>query len=89
VKDAGDVANTMVNSKAFNKIYTRKMINLDFQTDSVKKMKQFFEKAGVNDLVMIFYAGHGFLDTDLSYYFPTYYTDFSDPKIFLVPSFFS
>ena len=81
VKDAGDVANTMVNSKAFNKIYTRKMINLDFQTDSVKKMKKFFEKAGVNDLVMIFYAGHGFLDTDLSYYFPTYYTDFSDPKI--------
>ena len=30
---------------------------------------------------MVFYAGHGYLDNDMSYYFPTYYTDFTDPKI--------
>lgn len=81
VKDAGDVAATMINSSAFSKIHIRKMINTNFQTDSVRKMKDFFAEAGINDLVMIFYAGHGYLDTDLSYYFPTYYTDFDDPKV--------
>lgn len=81
VKDAGDIANTMVNSKAFNKVVTKKLFNQAFLSDSVKNLKQFFSKAGVNDVVMVFYAGHGYLDTDLSYYFPTYYTDFTDPKI--------
>jgi uncharacterized caspase-like protein len=57
------------------------MINQGFSSDSVKSLKDYFSKAGINDLVMIFYAGHGYLDTDFSYYFPTYYTDFSDPKI--------
>lgn len=80
-KDANDIANTMLNSKAFNKIEIKKLFNRSFTTDSVKALKHFFEKAGINDVVMFFYAGHGYLDEDLSYYFPTYYTDFTDPKI--------
>jgi hypothetical protein len=81
VKDASDVAATMANSKSFKSIHIKKMINQNFSSDSVKALKDYFGKAGINDLVMIFYAGHGYLDTDFSYYFPTYYTDFSDPKI--------
>jgi hypothetical protein len=81
VKDASDVAATMVNSKSFKNIHIKKMINQSFSSDSVKVLKDYFGKAGINDLVMVFYAGHGYLDTDFSYYFPTYYTDFSDPKI--------
>jgi hypothetical protein len=81
LKDASDVANTMANSKSFRNVYTRKLVNQNFVSDTVKNLKSFFARAGVNDLVMVFYAGHGYLDSDLSYYFPTYYTDFSDPKI--------
>jgi hypothetical protein len=81
VKDAGDLAQTMSNSKSFGKIKIKKLYNQSFSPDSVKQLKQFFASAGVNDVVMVFFAGHGYLDTDLSYYFPTYYTDFTDPKI--------
>jgi len=81
LKDASDVANTMSNSKSFQNIYVKKLYNQSFAEDTVKNLKSFFSKAGINDLVMVFYAGHGYLDSDLSYYFPTYYTDFSDPKI--------
>lgn len=81
VKDASDMAGTMANSKSFNKIEIKKMFNQSFSPDSVKTLINFFSKAGVNDVVMVFFAGHGYLDDDLSYYFPTYYTDFSDPKI--------
>ncbi len=81
VKDASDMANTMANSKSFNKIEIKKLFNQSFTPDSVKALSNFFSKASVNDVVMVFFAGHGYLDDDLSYYFPTYYTDFSDPKI--------
>ncbi len=57
------------------------MFNQSFSQDSVNALNSYFAKAGVNDVVMVFFAGHGYLDEDLSYYFPTYYTDFSDPKI--------
>jgi hypothetical protein len=85
VKDASDIAKSMVNSKAFNKVQLKKIFNQSFTQDSVKKLNSFFSGATINDVVMIFFAGHGYLDTDLSYYFPTYYTDFSDPKINAVP----
>lgn len=81
VKDASDMANMMSNSKSFGKIEIKKLFNQSFTTDSVKQLKTFFDKANINDVVMVFFAGHGYLDEDLSYYFPTYYTDFSDPKI--------
>ncbi|MGZ3930108.1 MAG: caspase family protein, partial [Bacteroidia bacterium] len=81
VKDAGDVANTMANSGAFGQIEIKKLFNQSFSSDSVQALNAFFSKATINDVVMVFFAGHGYLDDDLSYYFPTYYTDFSDPKI--------
>ncbi|MBP7809413.1 MAG: caspase family protein [Bacteroidia bacterium] len=81
VKDASDVSKTMVNSKSFGKIEVKKLFNKSFTTDSVKLLKDFFAKATINDVVMVFFAGHGYLDDDLSYYFPTHYTDFTDPKI--------
>lgn len=81
VKDASDMAKAMANSKSFDKIEIKKMFNQSFTIDSLVGLNSFFSKAGVNDVVMVFFAGHGYLDDDLSYYFPTYYTDFSDPKI--------
>jgi hypothetical protein len=81
LKDAGDVAATMSNSKSFEKTHIKKLFNQSFTPDSVKQLKKFFDKAGINDVVMIFFAGHGYLDEDFSYYFPTYFTNFDDPKI--------
>lgn len=81
VKDAGDLAQTMAGSKSFRQVKLRKLYNQAFTSDSVRLLKKFFAGAGVNDVVMVFFAGHGYLDADFSYYFPTYYTDFSDPKV--------
>lgn len=80
-KDAKDVATTMMQSGAFAKIHVKQIYNKTFTTDSIRQLKLYLSKAGVNDLVMLFFAGHGYLDQDLSYYFPTYYTDFNDPKV--------
>ncbi len=85
VKDASDMANTMSNSKSFNKIIVKKMFDQSFSPDSVSQLQSFFSQSGINDVAMVFFAGHGYLDEDFSYYFPTYYTDFTDPKINSVP----
>ncbi|MBK7309498.1 MAG: caspase family protein [Sphingobacteriaceae bacterium] len=81
VKDATDMANTMANSKSFGKTEIKKVFNQSFTVDSMANLNSFFSKATINDVVMVFFAGHGYLDDDLTYYFPTYYTDFTDPKI--------
>ncbi len=81
VKDATDMANTMANSKSFGKTEIKKIFNQSFTVDSMANLNSFFSKATINDVVMVFFAGHGYLDDDLTYYFPTYYTDFTDPKI--------
>lgn len=81
VKDADDIAKNFSNSKSFEKVYLKKLFNKSFTTDSVLQLKQYFSKATTNDVVMVFFAGHGYLDTDFNYYFPTYYTNFTDPKI--------
>ncbi len=84
-KDANDMAETLINSGSFEKVNIKKMFNLSFSPDSIKELKKYFSQAGTNDVAMIFFAGHGYLDEDLNYYFPTYYTDFSDPKTLAVP----
>ncbi len=85
VKDANDIAKNFSNSKSFEKVYLKKLFNKSFTTDSILQLKQYFSKASTNDVVMVFFAGHGYLDTDFNYYFPTYYTNFNDPKINAVP----
>jgi len=85
LKDAGDIAKTMINSGSFEKIELKKLYNHSFNSDSVAALQKYFSQAGINDVAMVFFAGHGYLDDDLSYYFPTYYTDFNDPKTNAVP----
>jgi len=85
VKDANDIAKNFSNSKSFEKVYLKKLFNKSFTTDSILQLKQYLSKASTNDVVMVFFAGHGYLDTDFNYYFPTYYTNFNDPKINSVP----
>lgn len=85
IKDANDIANSFSNSKSFENIYLKKLFNKSFNIDSIKQLRSYFSKANINDVVMVFFAGHGYLDTDFNYYFPTYYTNFNDPKINSVP----
>ena len=60
----------MANSKSFNSIQIKKLFNQSFTVDSINNLHNFFSKARINDVVMVFFAGHGYLDTDMSYYFP-------------------
>lgn len=79
-KDATDVINTLKSSSAYEQVYEKLLIN-DQATDvNILEMKEFVSRAGVDDVVLIFIAGHGVLDNDYNYYFATHNMDFANPS---------
>jgi uncharacterized caspase-like protein len=53
----------------------------DVVKSKILEQRSFLEQAGTDDLVMVFIAGHGVLDSDFDYYFATNNMDFNNPQI--------
>lgn len=79
-KDAEDVINNFEKSNTYNEIHTQLLVNEKVTKEKILELRAFFEQAGPNDVVMLFVAGHGLLDEELSYYFATYDIDFNAPE---------
>ena len=79
-KDAQDISTIFKKSKAYNNVFTKTLLNQNVTKKNVLALKSFFAKAGINDEVMIFVAGHGVLDANLDYYLATYDIDFQTPS---------
>ena len=48
--------------------------------ENILKARDFLKASRVDDLVVLFFAGHGLLDSKLDYYFATADIDFSNPQ---------
>jgi len=72
-KDAEDVANLFKTSKSkvFRKVHAIEVLNNDATQSNVLKLKSQLEKTNVDDVVILFFAGHGVLDSDMNYYLAT------------------
>jgi len=79
-KDILEVASVFVKTKACKKAETLLFLDENVVLDSLKKIKDFIGKAGVDDMVIIYYAGHGALNQDLDYFLATYNNDFYKPE---------
>ncbi len=81
-KDAQDVATLFSTRKGdYNKINTTILVNRDVTRENILKLRQGLMKTNVDDLVLVFYAGHGLLDENLDYYLATYDIDFARPSV--------
>lgn len=81
-KDANDLAAMLgTNPGFYGNIHQKSLTNDQASSEQVKALKSFLANAKVDDVVVIFVAGHGLLDADLNYYFGTYDTDFDNPSI--------
>ncbi|MFY0651923.1 MAG: caspase family protein [Cyclobacteriaceae bacterium] len=78
-KDANDIINTLKGSSAYGNVNVKLITNEQATSDNIKSIRSFVESAKVDDVVMIFIAGHGVLDNDYNYYFATHNIDFSNP----------
>jgi hypothetical protein len=79
-KDAEDMSNIMSNSEAFKEIHTLLIRDEEVTLERIKTLTEFVGDAGVNDVVIIFIAGHGILNHELDYYLSTYDIDFMNPE---------
>jgi len=72
-KDAQDII-TLFNkgkNKVFGKIHNITVLNKDATASNVLKLKTQLETTKVDDVVILFFAGHGVLDSELNYYLAT------------------
>lgn len=78
-KDAKDILSTFENSEIFDNVYTKLLVNQDATDVNIKNLRPFLEQASVDDVVIIFIAGHGLLDKEYNYYFATHNMNFANP----------
>lgn len=80
-KDATDFAAMMQGAPArrFGAVHPLVLTDSGFSAGSLDSIRRFLSGARRDDVVIIFYAGHGVLDAGLDYYLATHGMDFANP----------
>ncbi|KPK83542.1 MAG: hypothetical protein AMS27_12540 [Bacteroides sp. SM23_62_1] len=79
-KDATDLAAVLEKQKGrFRYIHSYKILNENASRENIKGIKNELMKSKVDDMVILFVAGHGVLDENLDYCFATHDMDFLKP----------
>lgn len=78
-KDANDMVNTLGASSAYENVYSKILTNSDATDANIQSIRIFVEGAKVDDVVIVFIAGHGVLDSNYTYFFATHNMDFNNP----------
>lgn len=79
-KDAQDIAENFKKSKHFDVIHASSVTGEYVKKEVVFGAIKELEKAKVDDVVLVFFAGHGVLDADLDYYLSTHEMNFDQPS---------
>ena len=80
-KDATDLSSfTESFSGNYENVETITLLNEEVSVENVRQLKQKLMKTGTNDIVIIFFAGHGVLDEKLDYYLATHKMNFENPS---------
>lgn len=79
-KDAEDMIENFKKSKQFDVVHTSSLIGKDVSKETVYGAIKELEKAKFDDVVLVFFAGHGILDAELDYYLSTYEMNFDQPS---------
>lgn len=80
-KDVNDL-NTLLqtfNGSVFAEVKSMVFTDERVSSSMLKEIRRHFSTAGRNDVVLLFFAGHGVLDPDFNYYLSAYDMDFNTP----------
>ncbi len=84
-KDARDIGLQFDGTRQFSAVRTKMLLNEEVTKENVLSLSEFVKPAGVNDVILLFAAGHGLLDTGLNYYFASHDVDFDNPASCGIP----
>jgi len=81
-KDATDISGLFGSKpELYGQILRKQLNNTDATSVQIKALKEFLAASKIDDVVVIFIAGHGLLDIELNYYFGTHDINFDNPSI--------
>nr|WP_253820815.1 caspase family protein [Vibrio sp. 99-70-13A1] len=80
-KDAEDMLSLFQNSQAFNKVNNLSLHDENVTRESMEQVKQFVSQAKADDRLVVFFAGHGFLDKQEKYYFAAHDVTPDNPEV--------
>ncbi len=79
-KDAMDIAALMKTAGNYSKVFTKTLTDTEVTKKNLQTAKEFLASAGLNDVVLVFVAGHGILDKNFNYYYAGNAMDFTKPE---------
>ncbi|MCH2233290.1 MAG: caspase family protein [Crocinitomicaceae bacterium] len=79
-KDAEDLTNLFEGNKNYDQVYTHLIASEEVTKENVFNTIKEFSTVGEDDVILVFYAGHGVLDENLDYFLSTSDMDFMDPS---------
>lgn len=82
-KDAVDVAALFATdaNDVYAEVYRLAFTDAQAINSNIKNINTFLSKATIDDVVLVFVAGHGVLDKNMDYYYGTHDIDFAKPAI--------
>jgi len=79
-KDAEEVVAFFSRSEVFASVHTKILTDVNATAENFGNLDSFLSQAEIDDVLIVFIAGHGVLDADYNYYFGTYDMDFQNPS---------
>lgn len=80
-KDAQDLVSLFRDgSDVFHNVVVKIITDEAVTRENITGIRNFFEQAGRDDVIMLFVAGHGMLDEQYDYYFASYNMNFDNPS---------
>lgn len=79
-KDARDIVSVFSESNYFNNVESMTLTNDEVKKENLSKLKAFLSQAKIDDVVLVFIAGHGVLNENFDYFFATHDMDFENPQ---------
>ena len=80
VKDARDIIRSFSASDQFGHVFIDSLFNDQVNPENVKKLKQKLSAARHQDVVILFFAGHGMLDENFDFRFASWNVDMNRPS---------
>lgn len=79
-KDVREALEAFSSSGDYANIYIDTLLNEKVLKENLLPFRDKIKEAKVDDVVIIYYSGHGILDDSLDYYLSTYDVDFNNPN---------
>ncbi|SNR62985.1 Caspase domain-containing protein [Lutibacter agarilyticus] len=79
-KDAKDILNQFSESKQYENVYSKLIIDENVTKSEISNISKFLNKADIDDAVIVFVASHGVLDENYNYFLASHDINFNNPS---------